>query len=182
MKTPIQNCRNIFLTVTILICLIFSSYATPPSTQELIADWKRAKEYTKEYLDAMPADGTNYKPNPEIRSFSEQMLHIAAANYGFGATASGKKPPLDPMQLEKNETYKNKEALSKIVLESYDFVINALSEFDEKQFPDKVKFFDFDLTKEQAFRKAFEHQTHHRGQATIYLRMKGVKPPQEKLF
>jgi uncharacterized damage-inducible protein DinB len=30
--------------------------------------------------------------------------------------------------------------------------------------------------------KGFEHQTHHRGQTTIYLRLKGVKPPQEKLF
>ena len=26
------------------------------------------------------------------------------------------------------------------------------------------------------------HQTHHRGQTTIYLRMKGVTPPNEKLF
>ncbi|HKQ75853.1 MAG TPA: DinB family protein [Blastocatellia bacterium] len=26
---------------------------------------------------------------------------------------------------------------------------------------------------------AFEHQTHHRGQMTIYLRMKGITPPPE---
>ena len=25
----------------------------------------------------------------------------------------------------------------------------------------------------------FEHQTHHRGQTTIYLRLKGVEPPPE---
>jgi hypothetical protein len=30
--------------------------------------------------------------------------------------------------------------------------------------------------------KAFEHQTHHRGQATVYLRLKGVAPPNEMLF
>ena len=28
----------------------------------MIADWERAKAYTKEYLDAMPEDGINFKP------------------------------------------------------------------------------------------------------------------------
>jgi uncharacterized damage-inducible protein DinB len=86
------------------------------------------------------------------------------------------------MELEKKEEYKNKEALTKVVMDSYDFVIAALGELKESQFKDKIKFFDFELTKEQAYKKVFEHQTHHRGQATIYLRLKGVKPPQEKLF
>jgi uncharacterized damage-inducible protein DinB len=86
------------------------------------------------------------------------------------------------MELEKKEELKNKEALTKVVMESYDFVIAGLGELKESQFKDKVKFFDFELTKEQAYKKVFEHQTHHRGQATIYLRLKGVKPPQEKLF
>jgi uncharacterized damage-inducible protein DinB len=30
--------------------------------------------------------------------------------------------------------------------------------------------------------KAFEHQTHHRGQCTIYLRQLGIKPPAERLW
>ena len=30
--------------------------------------------------------------------------------------------------------------------------------------------------------KGFEHQTHHRGQCTIYIRLQGVTPPNEKLF
>ncbi|HET9745897.1 MAG TPA: DinB family protein [Chitinophagaceae bacterium] len=30
--------------------------------------------------------------------------------------------------------------------------------------------------------KAFEHQNHHRGQTTIYIRAQGIKPPEERLF
>ncbi|MDZ4709681.1 MAG: DinB family protein [Saprospiraceae bacterium] len=30
--------------------------------------------------------------------------------------------------------------------------------------------------------KAFEHQTHHRGQCVIYLRLPGIEPPHELLF
>ena len=51
---------------------------------KMIADWTRAKEYTKEYLDVMPEDGTNYKPNAQDkdqRTFAEQMLHFTAANF-----------------------------------------------------------------------------------------------------
>ncbi|MBS1501785.1 MAG: damage-inducible protein DinB, partial [Bacteroidetes bacterium] len=33
----------------------------------MIADWERAKVYTKAYLDAMPEDGYSYKPTPEMR-------------------------------------------------------------------------------------------------------------------
>jgi uncharacterized damage-inducible protein DinB len=29
---------------------------------------------------------------------------------------------------------------------------------------------------------AFEHQTHHRGQTTIYIRLQGIRPPNERLF
>ena len=39
-----------------------------------------------------------------------------------------------------------------------------------------------EMTKGQALAKLFEHQTHHRGQTTIYIRLAGVKPPNEKLF
>ena len=30
--------------------------------------------------------------------------------------------------------------------------------------------------------KCFEHQTHHRGQTTVYIRLAGGTPPAEKLF
>lgn len=149
----------------------------------MVADWTRARDYTKEYLDAMPADGVNFKPNPDVRSFAEQMLHLSAANFGFASTAAGITNPQAGKNLEKMDEYKTKEGLTKIVMESYDFVIGALKGFDASKFNEGVKLFGrFDTTRGVAFNKAFEHQTHHRGQTTIYLRMKGVKPPNEKLF
>ena len=152
---------------------------------KLVADWTRARDYTKEYLDAMPEDGISFKPTPDIRSFAEQMLHLASGNFGFAATAAGIANPYDQRQgknLEKMDEFKTKAALTKIVTESYDFVINAVKGMDVKKMDENVKFFSFDLTRAAALEKGFEHQTHHRGQTTIYLRLKGVKPPQEKLF
>lgn len=157
--------------------------AAPDHVAMMVADWTRARDYTKEYLDAMPEDGMGFKPTPDIRSFAEQMLHLANANFGFAATASGATNPYDKKNLEKMDEYKTKAALTKIVMESYDFVINSIKSMDTKKMGEAVKLFGrFDATRGNALEKAFEHQTHHRGQTTIYLRLKGVKPPAEKLF
>jgi hypothetical protein len=56
----------------------------------MVADWERAKAYTLEYLNASTDEVVNFKPTAEMRSFGQQMLHLAEANYGFVSTASGK--------------------------------------------------------------------------------------------
>src|SRR5262245_6900259 len=157
--------------------------AAPDPSAITLADWSRAKDYTKEYLDAMPEDGMNFKPTPDIRSFSEQMLHLANALFFFGSTAAGTTNPYAGKNLEKMEEFKTKAALTKVVMESYDFVMTSAKALDPKKASEPIKFFGrFDTTRGGAFSKAFEHQTHHRGQTTIYLRLKNVTPPQEKLF
>lgn len=148
----------------------------------LVKDWERAKAYTKEYLDAMPEDGVNFKPTPEIRSFAEQMLHLAQGTVGLTANGTGKERIYAGKNLEKSDEYKTKEALTKIVMECYDFAIEGIKTMDVSKFDEVVKRGNFNVTRLGWVMKAFEHQTHHRGQCTVYIRMKGVTPPNEKLF
>jgi len=152
------------------------------TTATKLAEWERAKAYTKEYLEVMPESGYALKPTPQMRSFAEQMLHLTDANYGFAATATGEKSPYGLGEVEKIQD-KSKANVTKVVLAGYDYVIAALKAMSPKQLDEHVKFMNrFDMTKEMVFTKDFEHQTHHRGQATVYLRLAGVTPPQEKLF
>lgn len=149
--------------------------------EQTIAEWTRAKAYTKTYLDAMPADGYALKPTPEIRSFAQQMLHLAADNYVFGAGAAGKTAPAELTDAEK-KVAPTKEATTKAVLDSYDYVINAIQAIPANELNKEVSFFNMKSTTALLLAKGFEHQTHHRGQTTVYLRLKGVKPPEEMLF
>lgn len=167
-----------------LLSFISIRDVTGPKTDAMVADWERAKAYTQEYLDAANDEVISFKPTPDMRSFGEQMLHIAEANYGFASAASGKASPITFGQLEKAAgDYKTKDALKKAVMDSYDFVIAALKESDESKMGEGIKMFNrFEMSRETGFQKAFEHQTHHRGQTTVYLRLKGIKPPNEKLF
>lgn len=147
----------------------------------MIKEWERAKAYTKLYLETMPDDGYDFKPNADIRSFADQLMHLANANYNFASLASGVKSPVERGSLEKSAD-KSKATTTKTVLDSYDFVINALKGMTDEQMKEIVKMGNNEMSKELVFAKAFEHQTHHRGQTTIYIRMKGIKPPNEMLF
>ena len=149
----------------------------------MVAEWTRARDYTKEYLDTMPEDGLSLKPTPEIRSFSEQMLHLAAGFYFFAKPVLGVDPPTDPRTLEKDEkANKSKAALTKTVMDSYDLVIAQIKTMTPAKLDETVTVFGTKMPRHVAIAKMFEHQTHHRGQTTIYIRMKGIKPPNERLF
>ena len=170
------------LTLCLMVGLVqFASAQT--TAEEMVKEWERAKAYTKEYLDAMPEKGYALKPTPEIRSFADQMLHLTDANYGFASAATGEKSPYGMGELEKSTTDKSKANITKLVLEGYDFVINGIKKMTPAQMAESVKVFGrFDMTRSAALTKNFEHQTHHRGQTTVYIRMAGATPPNEKLF
>jgi uncharacterized damage-inducible protein DinB len=169
--------KRIAIICMLLVAGKFASAQTMVAKQ--IADWERAKAYTKEYLDAMPDDGYALKPTPDIRSFAQQMDHIGDANYAFISAATGKAKPEGSLEKMADQS---KTAVSKAVLDSYDYVIASLKGMTDADFAKDVKVFGMDMKAGAAFEKAFEHQTHHRGQSTVYIRLKGVKPPQEKLF
>lgn len=160
--------------------------AAPDRVKTAVAEWKRMKLGIQEYIDAMPEDGISFKPTPEIRSFAEQMVHIAGTNYAFGAAVTNQSNPYDaangknPEQMA--ELRESKAALRSFVLGSYDFVIQGLEKLDASKMDEEVQFFNLKMTRAFMLAKALEHHAHHRGQTTIYLRLKGVTPPSERLF
>ncbi|MDB5123243.1 MAG: DinB family protein [Mucilaginibacter sp.] len=174
--------KKLSLLFTLLVIAFASSSVYAQFTQgQMVDEWQRAKLYTKDYLDAMPADGYSYKATPEIRSFAQQMLHLADGNYFIVSSAVGQPSPMGQTSVERTVA-PTKEATTKAVMDSYDYVIKSLQGMTTAQLQESVKLEGHELSKSAAFGKGFEHQTHHRGQTTIYLRLKGVKPPQERLF
>lgn len=157
---------------------------TPASNPaySMVKDWERAKAYTKAYLEAMPEKAYGLKPVKSMRSFAAQMLHLADANYGFTAAATGQQSKVAAGALEKM-TNPTKTKVIEQVMASYDFVIHNVQQLTAEQWAQQVQLFgQFTMSREQALQKCFEHQTHHRGQTTAYLRMAGATPPPEQLF
>ncbi|MGR3812226.1 DinB family protein [Jiulongibacter sp. NS-SX5] len=181
--------RKLWTPFNALLLLFIASFSAAMAMEtsnkkgELIADFERASLYTAEYMEAMPAEDFGFKPTEDVRSFAQQFLHIAGANYFFASMIAGVENPKDGIEFEKLDEYQSKEACMKAVKESYDFIIETLKGLSEEELAEQIKLFNqFDMTKGVAFSKAFEHGVHHRGQTTIYIRLKGITPLSERLF
>lgn len=165
-----------------------ASFGQGPSAEDLrgqmVKDWERAKAYTIDYLNTMPAGKYNFKPVDSIRSFANQMLHLAGGNVMLMSSAAGIAPaPWLSMTLETRPSAQNKDSVMYYVSSSYDYCIAAVKGFDMGKWAETQKMFGaFEVNRWALLNKVFEHQTHHRGQTTIYIRLVGVKPPQERLF
>src|SRR4030081_298592 len=68
--------------------------AVSPS-QALLESWNDVGRKLTAMAEDFPEDKYDYKPTPAQRSFAEQLLHAAGANYFFSDPAMGKKPPAE---------------------------------------------------------------------------------------
>lgn len=148
-----------------------------------------AKAYTLEVAKEMPADQYKFRPNDSVRTFGEQMAHIAMTNQMILTKfIKGEDMKLDFAEGHKMEIKlgSSKEECIKILEKSFDNAIKTLEGINEKDLNETFVFM-FDpkkpeFTKQEGFVFFRDHITHHRGQAIIYLRMKGFKPPSYRAF
>lgn len=141
--------------------------------------WKDTKEYTLAVLDAMPAEGFDTKPHPIQRTFGDQMRHLASANIAY-FRALGVMPVPGDLPAAKEVPELDKAAVRKFVVASFDYVGAVLDKMSEKDLLRK----DINMWKgapphsgTDVCLRAYMHTAHHRGQAVVYLRVKGIAPP-----
>ena len=153
---------------------------------QLVQDWVRAKAYTQEYLDAMPADKYSFRATDSMRTFAQQMLHLSAANAGLVFIGLGVPYVFSSQNFEKSPALQNKDSVVYYVNTSYNAVINGIKNMDPGTFGQVVSWNmpsgKRTITRLAWLLKAFEHQTHHRAQCTVYFRLLNIRPPAEKLF
>ena len=151
---------------------------------QMVKDWERAKAYTVDYLNTMPANKYGFKAVDSLRSFAQQMLHLASGNVFLMMNAVGKPPlPWLSFDLENRTTAQNKDSVMYYVTTSYDYCMDAVKNSDVNKWSETTKMFNtYEMTQFALMNKIIEHQDHHRGQTTIYIRLNNIKPPQERLF
>ncbi|MBJ2173239.1 DinB family protein [Aureibaculum sp. A20] len=150
-----------------------------------------SKAYTLQIAEAMPAEKYTYKPTDSVRSFGEQMAHIATSSkFLIALFVKGEPMPSQEdfaaaAKMEK-EMGVSKEACLKAISESYNLVISTFQNMSDEQLAETfVVPFDPQqpaFAKEKAFQFIGEHTAHHRGQALVSLRMQGIKSPEYKLY
>jgi uncharacterized damage-inducible protein DinB len=162
------------------VCLVVSlagSLGAGDPLAELKARWATSKAFTLEVAGLMPAGSYDFKPTPEEMSFAALMNHIATANeYRFSQVAGiTYEVPAGPTRVPAD-----KAAVIERLTDSFDRCAALLGGLTDAQLNQSYKV-DWvgmpEATGRQILGGMFTHTAHHRGQAEVYLRLKGIKPP-----
>jgi uncharacterized damage-inducible protein DinB len=146
---------------------------------EFVRDWQISKQFTIDVANAMPADLYTFKPNPEEMTFGEQMIHIAQGNvFRFNQiTGIPTSFPLDPDK----PPAADKQNVLKLLDQSFDYVIDVLPKITPEQLQRTWHIPSWkgrpDPDGRAMIMNMFVHTAHHRAQCEVYLRAKGIKPP-----
>lgn len=162
--------------------------AIPALAQTTVKDalakhWRTSGEFTVAVAEAMPADGYNFRPNPDEMSFGQVMAHIALADLGACANASGlARPDLPPKIAEWANAKGTKPEVAKdaavpFMKDTFAFCDKAIAAMTPEKLDNVQGPAARHLTGFEWLWGYFTHTAHHRGQAEVYLRVKGIKPP-----
>ena len=168
--------------VTLLVIAIPAA-AQNAQKDILLKHWKASGDFTIAVANAMPADGYTFRPVPEEMSFGELIAHIAALDRNSCANASGLTPPALPPKIEEwaKDTAKvevDRETAIQFTKDSFEFCYKAISDMPLSRMDSVVGPPKRSLTGSEWLWSYFTHTAHHRGQAEVYLRLKGIKPPE----
>jgi uncharacterized damage-inducible protein DinB len=146
---------------------------------EFIADWKISKQFTLDVANVMPAEFYDFKPNPDEMTFGEQLAHIAVSNAFRFRQITGVQPPFS-IDLSKTPPA-DKQSVTKMLELSFDYAIALLPQITPEQLKRTWHIPSWkgrtDPDGRAMIVNMFVHTAHHRAQCEVYLRTKGIKPP-----
>ncbi len=169
-------------TLITMLAMALPAFAQSSVKDALVKHWKTSGEFTLAVANAMPADSYTFRPNLEEMSFGQLMAHIAGVNLNACANASGMtRPPLPPKIAEwakaTEKVEVDKDTAIHFMTASFDFCNKAVAEIAPGRLDKVVGPPARNLTAFEWLWAYFTHTAHHRGQAEVYLRVKGIKPP-----
>lgn len=156
----------------------------PPSIgKELDGGIKSLEREFVSAAEAMPEDKYGYTPTvgefKGVRSFTQQVKHVAAVNYMIASGILAEKPPVEIGGENGPDSMKAKADIVKFLKDSFAYTHKAVLSIDEKNFlqPTKSPFGDGMVTRLSMATWIGGHSFDHYGQMVEYLRMNNIVPP-----
>jgi hypothetical protein len=130
--------------------------------------------------EAMPEPSYSFAPvNGEfkgVRTFAEQVKHLAAANYQLGAGALGENPPAGTQNESAPDSIRTKAQIMEYLRRSFACLHRAAAAINEKNMNEPIAA-KGGRTRMWLLIDAVAHSSNHYGQMVEYLRMNRIVPP-----
>jgi len=166
--------RLILALAVLLPFTLCAAPATPSPAGEYDKHFAALSKLSVEVAQAMPADHYNFKPHPESMDFGQLMSHIATTNYQFCAGLKDTATPTLPSPTDKD-------GIVKFLSDSFDYCSGIIRTLTEAQLNSVHNSPDGRLLGREILLAMYVHVAHHRGQAEIYLRDNGIRPPSYRI-
>jgi hypothetical protein len=133
--------------------------------------------------EAMPEDKYNFAPTQGefkgVRTFAQQVKHIATANYMLGAGILAEKPPMDMESENGPAKITSRADVIQFLKDSFTYLHKALNSINENNVLERVPspFGPNKVTRLGLAIGALSHPNDHYGQMVEYLRMNNIIPP-----
>jgi hypothetical protein len=156
--------------------------AAPATVKDaLVKHWQVTADFTIAVAKLMPAESYGFKPVPEELSFGQLIIQIAGANLSACANASGLPRPAVPAKISQEvrdeKADVDKDSAIQFLGSTFDFCNKAVASMTPEKLNEVVGPANRKMTAFEWLWAYFTHTAHHRGQAEVYLRVKGIKPP-----
>ena len=129
--------------------------------------------------EAMPADKYDFAPTQgafnKVRTFGEQMTHIASVMNGISATVLGDKKPSEGENGP--DSLKGKDAIVKYLKDAFVRGHKAMLSLNEQNFYEMVPGYGTKVARGQLASELVWHGFDHYGQSVVYARMNNIIPP-----
>ncbi|HEY6390706.1 MAG TPA: DinB family protein [Bryobacteraceae bacterium] len=177
--------RKVLFVFAIFAALAFAAEPAAPSIGKILdGQIKSVESEVVSLAEAMLADRYNFAPKDGqfsgVRTFSQQMTHIAAINYVVSAAALGEKNPSEAGPGENGpESIKGKEAVVKYLKDSFAYAHKAAAAMTKANALDLMPppFGKDKMPRMEILSVVSWHTFDHYGQAVVYARMCGIVPP-----
>jgi uncharacterized damage-inducible protein DinB len=143
--------------------------------------WRMIEQQFLSLADAMPEDKYSFKPTngefKDVRTFAEQVKHVACANFAFFDEIEHKEPPPN-CETGGPEPARTKPELLKYLRDSFADGERVLRDLTPANALDPVNGrYGGPSTRIGIATLAVWHNSDHYGQLVVYLRMNGIVPP-----
>jgi DinB superfamily len=133
--------------------------------------------------EAMPEDKFGFAPTggefKGVRTFAQQIKHVASVNYELGAAILEEKPPVDIGDEAGPASITTKADILKYLNDSFAYAHKAIKTINEKNLVETVRspWGEGRVTRLSLATSVAWHGFDHYGQMVEYLRMNGIIPP-----
>ena len=171
-SVAIQRRFAAWVLLPVLAALAMPALGQTTFQAEVVKHLTTSRDFTLKVAEAMPAADYGFKLTPPQMSFAGQMIHISQSFTYFLSTFSGQKAnPGKP----KSES---KEDVIAFLRQSFDDAIATVGKLTPEQLAKTYKSEEGTESGTGLLLGMLDHTTHHRASAEMYLRAKGITPPE----